>query len=215
MTESRKLIGQGGAVPSVTDYADLKPVDGPYFGFVREVKGLDEDGVPSWKVAGYFAAETGKRGDAVYPLNVVIQRNPGHPKSDQIGLEINVNNNAEPLTLNEPHWLDGLAVASGGSTNPGVGVHIGSTGEHNRFVTALKISAAKEIGIEVGNPLGLSGTLVARQMHGKGDTILLQRNNDTNYGGSFLRCLTADGKGELFRIDFDGSVWCRGTKVIG
>jgi hypothetical protein len=216
MSESRPLIGQGGDPPKVSDYAAPSAPDGPFFSFAREVRGITTTGVPSYKVAGYFAAETaGPRGDAVYALNAVVQRNPGLPQSDVIGCEINVNNNDADMARDRPHWCTGLIVASGGEKRPGVGVHVGGIGKHNEWITGLKVEHVHEIGIEVGNPLGLIGTIVARQLHKHGETIVLTRNNDTDYGGSFLRCLTADGKGELLRIDFDGSVWCRGTKVIG
>lgn len=204
MTDAKpqKLIGQGGETPHVTDYAELQPSEGPYFGFVREVKGLDDDGVPSWKVAAYFAAESGKRGDHIYPLNVVVQRNAGDPLSDQVGCEINVNNNGKPLTLNEIHWLTGLIIGSGGKTHPGVGAHIGSTSKDNAFVTGLKVDAAKAIGLDITQAED-------------GEGIIIRRNNDTHYKGWAIRFLTADGKGVLWGIDYDGNEWIRGTKVAG
>lgn len=210
------LIGQGGEPPLVNDYKKVVcNSKGPQFVFAEELHGSDEPGEPSYKVLRYLAAQTGKRGDSLYPLNVVIQRNAGDPKSDQIGMEVNVNNNGEPLTRNERNWLDGIAIGSGGETHPGVGLHIGSTGSHNTFVTPLRVDAGLHTAISVNKPtLDIPAAVSVKQPDHNGDTIVLQRNNDTHYNGSFLRCLS-EGGAELMRVDYDGSIWCRGNKVIG
>lgn len=210
------LIGQGGEPPLVNEYRTFTPTPvGAQFVSAEELEGTDAPGKPSYKVLKYLAAQSGKRGDSLYPLNVVIQRNAGDPPSDQIGVEINVNNNGAPLAVNERNWLDGLAVGSGGETHPGVGVHIGSTGAHNRFVTPLKLDEGAHTTIAVNSPtILIPAAVTIKQPEHNGDTVILQRNNDTHYAGSFLRCLSFSGA-ELFRIDYDGSVWCRGNKVIG
>lgn len=198
----QKLIGQGGAAPLVNDYTHFDAEEeGPHFVIAEELHGSNTPGTPAYKVLRYLAAQSGKRGDSLYPLNIVIQRNAGDPKSDQIGLEINVNNNGEPLVRNEPHWLTGFIVASGGETHPGVGAHIGSTTPANAFITGLKIEASKEISLDV-----------TQSEDGQG--IVLRRNNDTHYKGSAIRFLAANGD-ELWSVDYDGSGWCRGTKVWG
>lgn len=195
------LIGQ--RLPQfVSDYIGVKPTVAPYFHFVREASGRDGDGVPSWVVAGYFAGESGTLGDDVIPLNVVVQRRAGDRKSNQIGVEINVNNNGAPVGLDENCPINGLHIGSGGDTHPGTGLKIGSVLKTNAFNVGIDLQAARFVGFRL-------------VQSDAGEGILLYRNNDTAYKGWLMRFMTADGTGMLLGVDIDGALWIRGNKVAG
>jgi hypothetical protein len=209
-TKPRPLIGQGGSPPSVTEYFKPSPVDGPHFGLAAEIVGNDTPGVPSYKVAGYFAAETASRGDDAYALNAVAQWNKGDPRSNIIGFEVDLNNNHSDVGAYQAPWVHGALIASGGAFHPGTALLFGSTSPENSWRIGIDIPAksVSDVGIKIGGPTpGLEGSVLIKQLRNGSDTLLLQRFTDTKPVGAYLRVVNAVNNKELFVIDIEGRVF--------
>lgn len=205
---ARSLIGQGVST-GVSHFLDTTPVSGPHFGFVAQITGTVAAGTASYKVAGYFAAESAGRGDDVIAVNAVAQWTAAHPASNVVGLEINVNNNNSDLTLNQTPYVGGLLVASGGTKHPGRAILLGATSAANTWRKGIDIpaSAVSDTGIEVGTPTaGLVGSVLVKQLANAGDTLLLQRNTDTSPTGTLIRCVNGANSAELFKVSVNGKL---------
>lgn len=213
VTRPRALIGQGVST-NVTHYFVAESIDGPHFGLVAEIAGLSTPGAPSYKVAGYFAAETGLRGDDIYPLNAVAMWNPGDPRSNVIAFEADIGNNNRDVGADDTPYVTGALLMSGGEYHPGRAAIIAAMTQQNAWRVGLDVleGSVTDAGLRIGGPTpGNTGAAILRQLANGRDTVLVQRQTDFAPRGSLLRGVMADNTRELFDLTTDGNLSLWGT----
>lgn len=203
----RLLVGQG--VPTnVTHFFRTIPVEGPHFGLVSTITGSEDPWPwePSYKVAGYFEGISGWRGDDIVTLNSLAWWRPGDPRSNIVGLEVDVANNNRDVGAHDTPYVTGALIMSGSLYHPGRAVIIDSTTPEGAWRIGLDIMAATEIGLSVGKPtIQLTGAAVLKQI--QHDTLVLQARGT---GGSFFRGVS-EANQEKSRLSTDGNLSLWGT----
>lgn len=214
-TTSRTLIAQASAF-GVSHYVTATPVAGAHVSFASEIAGSASGGSPLYKIAGYFAGQSGANGDDIFGINAIAQWNASHTASNIIGVEIDVANNNSDCGINQTPWVDGLLIVSGGSKKPHAAIHIYCSASTNKWVKGIEISnnpyetgfePVSHTGIEVGGPSSSSliGSGVFRQLVNGEDTLLMQRRTNTAPTGFFLRAVDASAN-NLFAVGVAGSM---------
>lgn len=211
------LIGQGAAT-FVTMFARPTAVAGRHYALVGQLSaGASSAGD---KVGVFGGAETGIGGSNVWGGNFIVQRNAGHTRTIIQGVEVDLNNNDADVPLIGGNFTTGVNITSGGKYRAGIGLSIDSTSRslvsgNNQWRRGIHIpdGAVSDQGIAIGNA-SIPAALIAKQLVTAGDTVVLQRRDDT-HPGYYVRGVNAANNATIFGIDGSGTASFGALRLTG
>ena len=172
-------------------------------------------------VAIYAGAQgsSSSSGANIWAANFLINALAGFGGTAQ-GIEVDVNSFSDSVSA----VIKGISINGVGTNNPHVGMDIVRS-DSSYWILGIDLrncgtgmlipnnDGNLENGIGI-NGFNLPSLISGKQISNGGDSILLQRNSDTNPAGYFFRCVNAENSENILLLDIFGNLTTNGA-IIG